>query len=147
MRISRDEAREIACTALLLTIGRRIAAGAVQSIQEIDRASTGSTFEQTRAVADRFLSHSGSTSGMLALGVSLLVVLSPTGSITPRLVVITERVVAIAAVFGVMSALNALTTAGASTLGKLEFALRNGFAAALLAGAGWWILRNLDPQR
>jgi hypothetical protein len=141
MSLSRDEAREIAAVALMLTIGLRIAAGVFQLIEEAQRESTW------RSLLGRFLAPVGSTLGLLALALALLLVLSPTGSISMRAMRLSTNIVGFIAVLGAVSVVNGLTSGLGDVLNRLWFVLINGFAAAILGGAAWWILRNFDPQR
>jgi type IV secretory pathway VirB2 component (pilin) len=141
MRLSRDEAREIAVTAVLLTIGFRILAGVLQAAEELQREWTG------RSVLGRFLAPVGSTLGMLSLAVVMVIVLSPTGSIGGSLRTATERVVGLVMLLGAASTLNSLTSGFGGVANQLWFTMINGVAALILAGAGWWILRNFDPDR
>ncbi len=141
MGLSRDEAREIALTALLLVIGLRLAAGALQVVDELDHGGT------PRSALGRFLAPVGATMGMLVLGGSLLVVLSPTGSVAPTLAQLVRRTAAVITVLGAIAVLHSLTTGFESFVNRFEFALRHGFGAALLAGAGWWVLHNIDERR
>ena len=141
MGISRDEAREIAVIGLLAALGLRIAAGLLQTIDEL----AGPT--DARNVLSRFFAQIGSTVGILTLAAVLLVVLSPRGAITPGIARLCQRVAAGVAVLGVAGAFHTLTLSYNSALGRLWFAMINGLAAATLAGTGWWILRNLDDER
>lgn len=141
MGISRDEAREIAITALLLAIGLRIGSGVVQGIEELDRGWTG------RSVADRLFAPMGSSIGIMALGAGLLAALSPVGGVSPRIVSFTRLTTGVVALLGVAAALNSLTDGFSGWAGRLWFSMMNGMTAAVLAGAAWWILTNLDPER
>ena len=53
MRLSRDEAREIACTALLLAVALRVFSGVLQVVQELERDWT------VRSALGRFLAPVG----------------------------------------------------------------------------------------
>lgn len=141
MRLSRDEAREVAVTALLLTIGFRLLAGVFQVIEELQHEYT------TRSVIGRLLAPVGSTIGILSLAAVLLVALSPTGSIGRGVQVATERVVGLVMLMGAASVLNSLTSGFGGLANRLWFTMINGVAALVLSAAGWWILRNLDPDR
>ncbi|NNF68284.1 MAG: hypothetical protein HKN01_00815 [Acidimicrobiia bacterium] len=141
MRISRDEAREIAITALLLAIALRIGSGLVQGIDEVSRDWT------TRSLLGRILAPIGSTIGIMTLGQALLAALSPAGSVSARLVGLSRAAAAVVAVLGVMAALNSLTAGFSNWTDRLWFAMANGMTAAVLGGAAWWILTNLDPER
>lgn len=141
MSISRDEARELAVIGILVALGLRIGAGLLQTIDEL----SGPT--DTRNVLSRFFAQIGSTVGILTLGAVLLVVLSPTGSITKGISALCRRVSAGVALLGLAGAFHTLTLSYNSALGRLWFAMINGLAAATLAGTGWWILRDFDPDR
>ena len=104
MRLSRDEAREVAVTALLLAIVFRVLAGVFQAVEELGRENTW------RSVLGRFLAPLGSSLGLLAIGVALLVALSPTGSVSGRLSLLTQRVLGVVALFGAVAVLNGLTS-------------------------------------
>ena len=141
MRISRDEAREIAITALLLAIGLRFGSGLVQGIEELGREWTW------RSLAGRVFAPIGSSIGLMALGVGLLAALSPSGSVSTRLLRVTRFTAGAVTVLGVAAALNSLTAGFSGWEGRLWFSMMNGLTAAVLAGAAWWILYNLDPDR
>ncbi len=141
MRLSRDEAREVAAVAIALAIGLRVASGVVQVIDELDRGWTW------RSLLGRFLAPIGSTIGMLTLALVLLLVLSPRGAITPTLFTWGRRIALVVFALGATSTLNSLTTGLGSFVNRLWFALINGFAATVLAGAAWWILANFDADR
>lgn len=141
MGVSRDEAREIAVIGLLVALGLRVGAGLLQTIDEL----SGPT--NTRNVLSRFFAQIGSTVGILTLAAVMLVVLSPTGSITRGVSDLCRRVAAWVTVLGLAGAFHTLTLSYNSTLGRLWFAMINGLAAATLAGTGWWILRNFDESR
>ena len=140
MGISRDEAREIAVVAIMLTIGLRLTAGIFQVFDELSRAWTW------RSALGRFLAPVGSTLGMLSLALGLLFALSPTGSISMRSTRLAALLTGCVAVLGAVSVVNGLAGAG-TVYGRIWFSLINGAAAAVLGGASWWILRNLDPAR
>lgn len=141
MSLSRDEAREIAAIALMLTMGLRLLAGVVQVIEEAQRDY------DWRSLLGRLLAPVGSTLGILSLALALLLVLSPPGSISMRSTRFSTNLVGFIAFLGGVSVINGLTTDSASWSGSLSFVLINGFAAAILAGAAWWILTNFDAQR
>ncbi len=141
MRLSRDEAREIAITAVLLTIGFRLLAGVFQVIEELQHEYT------TRSVIGRLLAPIGSTVGMLSLAAAMLVVLSPNGSLSRGIQRATERMVGLVMLMGAASVLNSLTSGFDGLANRLWFTMINGVAALVLSGAGWWILRNFDPDR
>ena len=141
MSISRDEARELAVIGLLVAIGLRIGAGLLQTIDEL----AGPT--DTNNVLSRFFAQIGSTVGILTLGAVLLVVLSPSGSITTGIGQLCRRVAGGVTVLGLAGAFHTLTLSYNSALGRIWFAMINGLAAATLAGTGWWILRHFDQDR
>ncbi len=141
MSISRDEAREVAIIGILVALGLRIGAGLLQTVDEL----SGPT--DTRNVFSRFFAQIGSTVGILTLAAVLLVVLSPTGSITKGISMLCRRVAGTVAALGLASAFYTLTLSYNSALGRLWLAMINGLAAATLAGTGWWILRDFDEDR
>ncbi len=140
MSLSRDEAREIAATALLLTIGLRFFSGVLQVADEFERGWT------TGTLIERFVSPVGSTSGMLVLALALLLVLSPTGSISMRTNSLAIGVSILTSGFGAVSVLSDLVV-GDTTVGRLALSMRNGGAAFVLGGAAWWILSNFNAER
>jgi len=140
MRVSRDEAREVAIVALLLVAGLRVISGVVQLVEELDRSYTW------ESLAGRFLAPVGSTLGIFVFAAAMLAALSPSGSVSGTLMSRTRDASGLVGILGVASSLLSLTT-GFSATGRVWFALINGFAAIVLGFAGWWILRNLDPER
>jgi len=141
VRISRDEAREIAITALLLAIVLRVGSGVVQGIEEVSRQWTW------RSLAGRVFAPVSASMGLMALGVGLLAALSPSGSVSLRLLGVTRWVTGVVAILGVAAALNSLTAGFSGWESRLWFSMMNGMTAAVLAGAAWWILANLDQDR
>ena len=139
--VSRDEARELAVIALLVAIGLRIGAGLLQAIDEVARFPLG------RNVLSRLFSQVGSTVGILMLAAVLLVVLSPSGSIGRGLRDLVRKVAGVVAAVAVAGAFYSLSFSFNSGVGRLTFAMINGLSAAVLAGTGWWILRNFDDDR
>ncbi|NNC79606.1 MAG: hypothetical protein HKN94_05580 [Acidimicrobiales bacterium] len=140
MQVSRDEAREVAVVALLLVAGLRVLSGVVQLIEEFDREHTW------ESLAGRFLAPVGSTLGLFVFGAAMIVALSPSGSVSRRVMRAARDGSGFVGLLGVASSLLSLTT-GFSTTGRIWFALINGFAATVLGFTGWWLLRNLDPNR
>lgn len=141
MSISRDEAREIAIAAILLTISIRIAAGFLQMADELGGSWTFSS------LADRLFAPVGSTIGMLALAAVMIVVLSPTGSITPGVVKAVQWVTAAVALVGVLASMHTITRGNSDLLAGFWFAMINGLAATILGATAWWILRNFNADR
>ena len=78
MRLSRDEAREIAAVALMLAIGFRAFSGLVRWLDDLDSGGGVGTFVSTA------FEPVGSTMAILTLGLALLVVLSPAGAISMK---------------------------------------------------------------
>ena len=138
--LSRDDAREIGVIALLFGVGLRVAAGVVLGLQETTHAYTW------RSITGQFLASVDATMGLLALAATLLIVLSPTASVSPRLLPITRRIAGAVTLLGVAAALFAIENQ-ATLLSGIWLALRNGTATSLLAGSGWWILRNFNNER
>ncbi|MEM7273935.1 MAG: hypothetical protein AAF547_12695 [Actinomycetota bacterium] len=141
MSISRDEAREIAILGLLVTAALRALAGVFQVLDELDGPWT------VRSLLSRFFTPIGSTIGMLILAAVLIVVLSPSGSITDGVRTLTRRAAAIVLGLGLGASFNSLALSYSTTLAKIWFALINGIAAATLAGTAYWIIRNFDGER
>ena len=141
MSISRDEAREIAIVGILATIVLRVGAGVLQAIDDL---GPNSTF---RSLAGRLFAPIGSTVGMLALAAVLLVVLSPSGSVTPTVVAATRRAAGFVAVIGIAAAFHTLALGYSELMARLWFAMINGLAAATLGTTAWWILKNFDDGR
>ena len=141
MKVSRDEAREVAAVALALTIGLRILSGVVQVIDELNRGWTWGS------LAGRFLAPVGSTMGLLTLALVMLLVLSPNGSVSPAVFRATRYITVVVAVLGALSVVNSLTAGLGSVASRLWFVLLNGSAAAVLGGAAWWIITRFDPDR
>lgn len=141
MSISRDEAREIAIIGLLLTAALRAGAGVFKLIEELGGAWT------VRSLFSQLFAPIGSTIGMVILGAVLIVVLSPAGSITPAITSITHRAAAAVALMGVAASFNTLALSYSTQIGKIWIAMINGLATTVLAGTGWWIMRNFDQDR
>lgn len=141
MAISRDEARELAIIALLITAALRVTAGGLQALEELGGPWT------VRTVIDRFFAPVGSTLGFATLGAVLIIVLSPNGAVTARLVELCRRSAAGFALIGAAAAVHTVLFGFAEPLTRLWIAMINGFAAAALAGTAYWIMRNFDPER
>lgn len=127
--------------ALLLVVGLRMLSGLVQLIEELGREYTISS------ALGRFLAPVGSTMGILVFGASLLGVLSPTGSVDPRLKSTVATAAAIVAVLGVVSVVNSFSLGFSVISSRIWFALIEPLAATMLGGTGWWLHRSLDPDR
>ncbi len=141
MTVSRDEAREVAIVGILIAIALRVGAGVFQLIEEATGAWT------TASLAGRFFAPIGSTVGMLTLACVLIVVLSPSGAVSTGVIAAVQKAALAVTALGVGSTLYTLVFSFSDALAKLWFAMINGLAAATLAGTGWWILRNFDPDR
>ncbi len=141
MSISRDEAREIAIAAILLTIVVRLTAGLLQMTDELIGSWTFGS------LADRLFAPVGSTIGMLALAAAMIVVLSPTGSVAIGVIKVVRWTAAVVAVVGILAALHTITRANNNVLAGVWFAMINGLAAAILGGTAWWILTNFNGDR
>jgi len=141
MRLSRDEAREVAITALLLAVGVRVVAGLLQAGKEWSDGGT------PRTILSQGLAPISITVGVLVLLAALLVVLSPRGSVGHGLQGWTAQVSAFVLFLGSVALLNGVIPGPGGILNRLPFALMQGGAAATLAGAAWWILINFDPDR
>lgn len=141
MSISRDEAREIAIAGILATIVFRVGAGVLQLIDDFGPNSS------LRSLASRMFAPIGSTVGMLALAAVLLIVLSPSGSITPVVVKATRRMAGLVAILGIAATLHTLAFGYSQLLSRMWFVMINGLAAATLGTTAWWILKNFDDGR
>lgn len=141
MSLSRDEAREIAALALGLVISLRIGAGVLQAIEELSGPWTA------ESVFGRFLAPVGSTMGMLTLALTLLLVLSPRGSIELRAFKGAKWLALIVAILGVASVFNSLALSPSSLANRLWFSAINGSSAAVLGASSYWILMRFDTNR
>lgn len=141
MSVSRDEAREIAITALLLVTVLRLASGLVQVYEEASREWTASS------LVGRLVAPVGSTAGILVLAASMIAVLSPAGSVTAKVRSSCKWVALLVAALGSLSVFNSFAFGPSDVSTRIWFAMINGFAATLLGGAAWWILHSLDPNR
>lgn len=139
--MSRDEAREIALVAILVAIAVRVSAGVVQMLDEAGGDYTA------RSLIGRFFSPLGSTVGILTLAAVLLVVLSPSGSVTTGLTRIVRRTAAAVTALGAVATVYTLTLSYNTFIGSLRFVLINAIPVTVLAGAGWWVLRHFDGSR
>ena len=141
MKISRDEAREIAAVALGLAIVVRILAGVVQVLDELDRGWT------YRSLLGRLLAPIGSTVGILTLSLVLLIVLSPPGSVSAQLFRGARTLALVVLGLGCVSVISSLTSGLGSFINRLWFSMINGCAAVILAGAAWWIISRFESDR
>ena len=141
MRWSRDEAREIAAIALMLSLGLRLLAGVFQVLDEIDRGWTWSS------LLGRLVSPVTATLGLLSIGLVLLLVLSPPGSIS----MLSNRVASILtgtiAALGVAGVFNEFVLSLGTWQQRFGRVSQELLVATLLAGTGYAILRNFDPDR
>lgn len=141
MSVSRDETREIVAVALMLAIGLRILSGVFQVLDELDRRWTWSS------LVGRLVSPITATVGLLCIGLVLLLVLSPAGSISMRSNRIARGLTATVTVLGVLSVFNVFVFrlgTWQQQFGRLSQEL---LIATLLAGTGWFLLRNFDSGR
>lgn len=141
MSISRDEAREVAVVGLLATIALRVGAGVLQMIEELTGQWT------VNSALGRLFAPIGSTVGILALAAVLLVVLSPSGSVTPSVTVAVHRAAAVVTLLGVAASVTMLVLSPGRLIQDLWIAMINGLAATTLGGTAWWIIRNFDQDR
>jgi hypothetical protein len=140
--ISRDEAREVAILALLATAALRVLTGALRVLEELSRNAY-----TTRSLLTELFSPLNATAGGLVLGAVLLVVLAPRGSLSSGMETLVRRAAAIMFGLGVAATVHTVFFSLATGLGRWWFAMINGMATAILAGTGYWILRNFDPDR
>ncbi len=138
--ISRDDAREVATIALLLALSVRIGAGVVKAVEEATREYTW------QSIVGEFLAPVGSSLGLMSIGAILIVVLSPNGSITAMVQLSARLAAFVVMTLGAISTIFALTNQ-ATVLTGLWISMINGLSAAILGGAGWWIIRNFNNQR
>lgn len=142
MRLSRDEAREIAAVALMIAIVLRFISGFVRWLDELSMGgNTVGIFIRTT------LEPVGSTMAIFTLGLALLIVLSPAGAISMRVrkpATILSGFVSVAAIIVI---LNRLVVGGGSVLGRVWFTLLDKFPALILASAAFIVLRNHDSER
>lgn len=127
--------------AILATILLRIGAGVLQAIDDLGE------FANFRSLTSRLFAPIGSTVGMLALAAVLIIVLSPTGSVTTGVVTATRRVAAAVAALGIAASFHSVVLGYSELLARLWFAMINGLAAATLGSAAYYILRNFDIAR
>lgn len=126
---------------LLATIALRVGAGVLQLIQELTGQWTVSS------ALGRLFAPIGSTVGMLALAAVLLVVLSPTGSVTVTVTVAVRRAAALVTLLGIAASVTMLVLSPGRLIQDLWIAMINGLAAATLGGTAWWIIKNFDQDR
>ena len=141
MRLSRDEAREIAAVALMLAIGFRAFSGLVRWLDDLDSGGGVGTFVSTA------FEPVGSTMAILTLGLALLVVLSPPGAISMKVRKPATITAALVTAGSVIIILNRLVAGGGSILGRIWFTMLDKFPALILAGAALYILGYHDSKR
>ena len=141
MAWSRDEVREIAAVALMLSLALRLLAGVFQVFDEIDRGWTWSS------LLGRMVSPVTATLGLLSMALVLLLVLSPAGSISMRANRIALPLTATVAVLGVAGVLNEFVFSLGTWQQRFGRVSQELLIATLLAGTGHFILRNFDPDR
>ena len=141
MSLSRDEAREIAAFAIALVIVLRIGAGALQAVEELSGPWTA------QSVFGRFLAPVGSTMGLLTLGLTLLLVLSPSGSVQMSLFHRAKWLALVVALLGAASIFNTLVFSAGGVANRLWFSAINGSSAAVFGAASWWILARFNQDR
>ncbi len=141
MSISRDEAREVAISAILIAVALRIGSGVVRLIDEATGDFT------TRTLASQFFAPIGSAIGIMTMGAVLLVVLSPSGSVTRGVQLAVRRTAGLVTVLGMLASVQSLDLGSNRFLDSLWFTMFNGLTVVALAGGGWWIMRNFDDAR
>ena len=141
MRLSRDEAREIAATAIMLAIGLRLVAGLFQVLDEIDRGWTWSS------LLGRMVSPVTATLGLLTIGLVLLLVLSPPGSISMRSNRVATALTATVASLGIAGVFNEFVFSLGTWQQRFGRVSQELLIATLLAGTGWFLLKNFDSER
>jgi hypothetical protein len=114
----------------------------VQAVEEVTHGAW-----TVGSALDRLFAPVGSTVGFATLAAVLIVVLSPTASVTPTITTLCRRAAALFAAVGVAAAAHTLLYGPATSLTRVWFAMINGLAAAIMAGAAYWIMRNFDPER
>ena len=141
MRLSRDEAREIAAVALMIAVVLRFVSGFVRWLDELSIGGGGGTLISTT------FEPVGSTMALFTLGLALLIVLSPAGAISMRVTKPATVLAGFVSVAAVIVILNRLVAGGGSVLGRIWFTMLDKFPALILAGAAFLMLRNYDAER
>ena len=141
MGLSRDEAREIAAVALMLTVGFRLLAGVFQVLDELDRGWTWSS------LLGRLVAPMTATLGLLTIALTLLLVLSPSGSISMRANRVALMLTGVVAVLGALGIVNEIVYSLGTWQQRLARISQELAIVTLLGGTAWWLLRNFDPNR
>lgn len=141
MSVSRDEVREIGAIALMLAVALRLLAGVFQVLDELDRGWTGSS------LLGRLVSPITATIGLLSIGLALLLVLSPPGSISMRSNRVASGLVGVVTVLGVAGVLNEFVFSLGTWQQRFGRVSQEILIATLLSGTAWWILNNFDSGR
>lgn len=125
----------------MLAIAVRFVSGIVRAI---DEATDGGTFATTLTT---LLAPAGTTMGILALGLALLIVFAPSGAVSREIynpALLTAGLV----VLLVTGSILVRVIAGADDFfERLAFVLFDRTPALILAGAAWWSLQNFDSKR
>ena len=125
----------------MIAIALRLLAGVFQVLDEIDRGWTWSS------LLGRMVSPVGASAGLLSIALALLLVLSPTGSISMRSNKVAIVLTVIVAVIAAVGVLNEIVFSGGTWQQRLGQVSREPSIAALLAGTAAFLLKNHDPDR
>lgn len=125
----------------MVTIILRMSSGLLRVIDELGGAW------DARSLLGQFLAPIGSTPGILALALALLIILSPRGAISSRIHRVAEMVAGVVAILGGAAVLHSVVWGANDVWNSVASAMTNGSAALLLGGAAWWMLSNFDPDR
>ena len=110
-------------------------------LDEIDRGWTWSS------LLGRMVSPVTATLGLLCMALVLLLVLSPTGSISMRSNRVATALTATVAILGVAGVFNEFVFSLGTWQQRFGRVSQELLIATLLAGTGWFLLKNFDPER
>lgn len=125
----------------MLAIGLRLLAGVFQLLDELDRGFTASS------LLGRFVSPITATIGLLTIGLALLLVLSPPGSISMRSNRVATALVGFVAALGVLGVLNEFVYTLGTWQQRFARVSQEILIATLLSATAWWILSNFNADR
>lgn len=125
----------------MLAIAVRFFSGIVRAISEV---RGGGNFTTTLTT---FLEPAGSTMGVLAIGLALLIVFAPPGAISMKIYNPALFTTGLVVVLATGSILVRITAGGGDFIDRLWFVLFDKAPALILGGAAWWTLKNFDSNR
>lgn len=125
----------------MLTIVLRLIAGVFQVLDEIDRGWTWSS------LLGRMVSPVTATLGVLSIGLALVLILSPAGSISMKSNRVAIALTGTVAVLGVLGVFNEMVFSLGTWQQRFGRVSQELSIATLLAGTGWYLLRNFDSAR